>query len=143
MKSPFVKKLKYIMLSTLGIIVAIACLLIYINYNLGKNSFYYATHMLTSKNQYPVLREVNRKRLPNKVDQEFPSYINSDEKAGRNGFMRSDGNVSARNVLQDGDKWLLTDNVAVYFPTYKKILMVLKSGWTKIISNQRFIIVTE
>jgi hypothetical protein len=97
----------------LTVYVVVAATIFFCGCNLYHYAFYYATHMPHNKNEYPVVREIVRHRLPNSVNKKYHSNINANE-GTRDEFVS--GGLSARNVFKKGDVWTLDMHGASYYP---------------------------
>jgi hypothetical protein len=104
-------KLKKFTLFWIAIVLAVV-LLIAIHVNFRRYGFYYATHMPHAKDEYPVVREIDRLMLPAKINAVYPSSVNID----RPDFNFNPGKIFVDHMYQKGDLWYLTKTDVNYSP---------------------------
>jgi hypothetical protein len=99
-------------LSLLGGVLCVLLLSGYCVHNLHHFAYYYATHMPHGKNEYPFIRELDVRKIPESVNKDFPNAHNLDERKG--------GGIDTGGLFQANDSWSVDENFLTYFPNYKK-----------------------
>jgi hypothetical protein len=97
-------------LSLLGGVLCVLLLSGYCVHNLHHFAYYYATHMPHAQNEYPFIRELDVRKIPESVNKDFPNAHNLDERKG--------GGVGASNLFQKGDYWSLGEDGLAYYPDF-------------------------
>lgn len=98
-----------------------------IAWNLHDNAYYYATHMPYAKNEYPIVREWEYRRLPESINKDYPN--------GYNEKLRRRSGIAICRLFKKGDLWKVSDWGLFYYPVEKYDEQYIAFYFDKIIKS--------